>query len=106
MRGDSVLSRIQHAPSLHPPITSSLSQRGQATLEYALFVAVVAAALIAMNTYVRRAIQANVKSLEDAVNAEASAPVNISPPAQPPAPPPVTPPPPPPPCAPPGQTCL
>ena len=46
--------------------------RGQATLEYAVFIAVVAAALGAMTLYVRRAIQANLKMLEERVNAEAT----------------------------------
>ena len=45
--------------------------QGQSTLEYAVFIAVVAAALLTMNVYVRRAIQANLKLLEDQVNAEA-----------------------------------
>ncbi|MBI2495991.1 MAG: hypothetical protein HYY90_04995 [Candidatus Omnitrophica bacterium] len=45
--------------------------RGQSTLEYAVFVAVVAAALVAMQVYVRRAIQANLKMLEGQINAEA-----------------------------------
>ena len=38
--------------------------RGQSTTEYALFVAVVAAALVAMTVYVRRAIQAHLKLME------------------------------------------
>lgn len=45
-------------------------RQGQATLDYAVFIAVVAAALIAMQVYVRRSIQANLKVLEDQVNAE------------------------------------
>ena len=52
--------------------------RGQTALEYALFIAVVSAALIAMNGYVRRSIQANLKMLEDNINAEAGAPVNLN----------------------------
>lgn len=44
---------------------------GQSTLEYALFVAVVASALVAMSVYVQRSIQANLKTVEDRVNAEA-----------------------------------
>lgn len=40
-------------------------------MEYAVFIAVVAAALITMQLYVRRSIQANLKSLEDRLNAEA-----------------------------------
>ena len=45
---------------------------GQATLEYAVFVAVVAAAVGAMAVYVRRSIQANLKQVEDRLNAEAA----------------------------------
>ena len=45
--------------------------KGQSTLEYALFIAVVAMALAAMNTYIRRSIQANLKVVEDRINAEA-----------------------------------
>ena len=44
---------------------------GQSSLEYAVFTGVVAAALVAMNVYVRRAIQANLKQVEDHINAEA-----------------------------------
>ena len=44
---------------------------GQSTVEYAVFVAVVAAAFLAMQLYVRRSIQANLKVLEDQINAEA-----------------------------------
>ena len=47
-------------------------ERGQAALEYAFFIAVVAAALIAMQLYVRRSIQANLKSLEEEINVEAT----------------------------------
>ena len=45
--------------------------RGQSTVEYALFIAVVAAALAAMTVYVRRSIQANLKTLENQINTEA-----------------------------------
>ncbi len=43
---------------------------GQSTLEYAVFTAVVSAALVAMTLYVRRSIQANLKVLEDQINAQ------------------------------------
>ena len=46
--------------------------RGQSTMEYAIFVAVVAAALIAMSDYVRRSVQANLKATEDQLNTEAA----------------------------------
>lgn len=42
---------------------------GQSTLEYAVLIAVVAAALIAMETYVQRAVQAHVKNVEEELNA-------------------------------------
>lgn len=45
-------------------------RQAQCTMEYAVFIAVVAAALVAMQLYVRRAIQANLKTLEDRINAE------------------------------------
>jgi hypothetical protein len=45
--------------------------RGQSTLEYALFVAVAASALAGMTVYVRRSIQANLKAIEDRINADA-----------------------------------
>ncbi len=41
-------------------------------MEYAVFIAVVAAALIAMSDYVRRSIQANLKTVEEQVNVEAA----------------------------------
>ncbi len=44
--------------------------RGQSTIEYAVLVAVVAAAFIAMQTYARRAIQANFKTLESTLRTE------------------------------------
>ncbi len=44
--------------------------RAQSTLEYAVFTAVVSAALVAMTLYVRRSIQANLKVLEDQINAQ------------------------------------
>jgi len=44
---------------------------GQSTLEYGVFVAVVAAALVVMQLYVQRSIQANLKAVEEQINAEA-----------------------------------
>lgn len=44
---------------------------GQSVVEYAVFIAVIAAALVTMSVYVRRSIQANLKAVEDQVNAEA-----------------------------------
>ena len=42
--------------------------RGQSTVEYALIIAAVAAAMLTMGTYVRRSVQANFKQLEETVN--------------------------------------
>ena len=47
------------------------SSQGQSTLEYAVLIAVVAAAVIAMQTYVRRAVQANVRNVQEELNATA-----------------------------------
>ncbi len=46
--------------------------RAQSILEYSILIAVVAAALISMSLYVRRAIQANLKTIENQINAEAN----------------------------------
>ena len=45
-------------------------RRGQSVLEYAILVSVVSAALVAMHTYVQRAVQANLKAIEDGLNAQ------------------------------------
>ena len=45
--------------------------RGQSTLEYAVFITLVAAAVTAMSLYVQRSIQARVKTIEDGINAQA-----------------------------------
>lgn len=47
-----------------------LNKRAQSTIEYALLIAIVAAAFMAMQLYARRAVQANLKILEMQVNAE------------------------------------
>jgi len=44
--------------------------KAQSILEYALIVAVVVAALTAMSVYVQRSVQANLKTVEDQINAE------------------------------------
>jgi uncharacterized protein (UPF0333 family) len=46
-----------------------MKRRGQSTLEYALIIAVVVAALTAMSVYVQRSVQANLKVIEDQINA-------------------------------------
>ena len=43
--------------------------KGQSVLEYAMIVAVVVAALMAMGAYVRRSVQANLRIIEDQINA-------------------------------------
>lgn len=45
-------------------------KNGQSILEYSVIVAVVIAALSLMSIYIRRAIQANLKLIEDQVNTE------------------------------------
>ena len=57
-------------PAPHGARQAGASQ-GQSTLEYAVLVGVIAAALVAMQLYVRRSIQANLKTLENQINAEA-----------------------------------
>lgn len=44
-------------------------KKAQSIMEYAIIVAIVAAAFMAMNVYVQRAVQANLKTIEDQVNA-------------------------------------
>ena len=46
------------------------ARKGQSTLEYAIIVIVVIAALTAMSVYVRRAIQANLMMVEKQINNE------------------------------------
>lgn len=45
-------------------------KRGQSTIEYALLIAIVAAAFLAMHLYAERAVQANFKIIEDQINVE------------------------------------
>ena len=47
-----------------------LDNRAQSTLEYAVLIAVVVAACAAMTTYLHRAVQANLKVVEEQINAE------------------------------------
>ncbi len=47
---------------------------GQHTLEYAVLIAIGAAGVVAMQPYVRRAIQANLKNIEGEVNASLKEP--------------------------------
>jgi len=45
-------------------------KKAQSILEYAMIISVVVAALMAMNVYVQRSVQANLKMIEERVNAE------------------------------------
>lgn len=45
-------------------------RRGQSTIEYTLLIAIVAAAVVAMQMYVTRAARANLRVLEEQMNAE------------------------------------
>jgi len=45
-------------------------KKAQSILEYAILISVVTAALISMSLYVRRAIQANLKTIENQINSE------------------------------------
>ena len=64
---DGLRNNLNPQSTIHNP----QSPGGQSTLEYALFIAVVTAALVAMTVYVRRSIQANLKTLEGQINGEA-----------------------------------
>lgn len=46
-------------------------KRGQSVLEYSMIIAVAVAALMTMGVYVRRAVQANLKIIEEQINVEA-----------------------------------
>jgi len=45
-------------------------RKAQSIIEYALLVAVVAAAFLAMHLYAQRAVQANFRLIEQQINAE------------------------------------
>jgi uncharacterized protein (UPF0333 family) len=45
-------------------------KKAQSVLEYAILIAVIVAALTGMHVYVQRSVQANLKMIEDRVNAE------------------------------------
>ena len=51
-------------------VSEVMTRQGQSILEYALIIAVVVAALMAMSVYVQRSVQANLKTVEDQINAE------------------------------------
>jgi Flp pilus assembly pilin Flp len=45
---------------------------GQSVLEYSILVAIVAAAFLAMNTYVRRAVQGRITAFDDEISGKAN----------------------------------
>lgn len=45
-------------------------RKAQSIIEYAILILVVAAAVMAMRVYVQRAVQANLKVIEDRINEE------------------------------------
>lgn len=47
-----------------------LNRKAQSTVEYAVLFSVVAAAIIGMHLYLRRAVQANLKTAERELNSE------------------------------------
>jgi len=47
---------------------SRARKRGQSVLEYSLLIAIVVAALTAMNLYVQRSVKANLKMIENQIN--------------------------------------
>ena len=47
-----------------------LNKKAQSTLEFAVLVTAVAAAIVAMNLYLRRAVNANLKTVERELNHE------------------------------------
>lgn len=47
-----------------------INHHAQTTLEYAVLIAIVAAACAAMTTYVYRSVQANLKVVEGQINAQ------------------------------------
>jgi len=47
-----------------------MKRQGQSILEYTMIIAVVVAALTAMSLYVQRSVQANLKVIENQINAE------------------------------------
>lgn len=60
------MSRIETAQM--KIITDKRKKRAQSTLEYAMIIAIVATALMAMSIYVQRSVQANLKTVEDQIN--------------------------------------
>ena len=72
-RSDSNTSIWPTAQSPQPRATRGIEvgsrRRGSHALEYAMLIAIVVAAMAAMQTYVRRAVQAHLKLVEMRLNA-------------------------------------
>jgi Flp pilus assembly pilin Flp len=51
-------------------MNNKLKINGQSIIEYAVIVSVVVAALTAMSVYVQRSVQANLKTVENQINAQ------------------------------------
>jgi len=47
-----------------------MNGKAQSTIEYALLIAIVAAAFMAMNTYMTRSVQANFNVIEEQINTQ------------------------------------
>jgi len=45
-----------------------MRNKAQSTIEYALLIAIVAAAFLAMNVYMQRSVQANFNVIEEQIN--------------------------------------
>jgi len=48
--------------------TYNRKQKGQSIIEYALLISIIAAAFIAMQTYMMRSVQGRLKQVEDEIN--------------------------------------
>ncbi len=48
-----------------------MTEKAQSVIEYAILIAIVAAAFMAMNLYMQRAVQANFNMVEEQINAPA-----------------------------------
>ncbi len=67
-----MLAIIKNKLYLIGPMDRAKIRLGQSVLEYTILISVVAAALLAMSLYVRRAIQANLKTIEYQINLESN----------------------------------
>ena len=70
LRGKKGDGSIFPSPELEKNRTVPFFPKGQSILEYALIISVVVAALAAMSIYVQRSAQANLRVIEDQINAK------------------------------------